>query len=121
MPNSKHYVLTKTAEKDFRQAKQWSLSRWGKAQTQQYFTDLHQGAEYIAQNQQAIADKDHLTAETGLGIYAVREHYIVYLPVREQYIIVVALIRQVRDVPEILRTNHYRIRREVAALREKLK
>lgn len=121
MPRSRYYTLTKTAAKDFRQAKQWLLSRWGKEQTKRYFADLHRGAEYIAQNQQTIAARDHLTAQTGLGIYPLREHYIIYLPIEEQLIIVVALIRQVCDVPAILQSNQYRVLREIKAIKTKLK
>lgn len=113
MPKNKSYVLTKTAENDFRQAKKWSTSRWGKEQTKNYFADLHQSAEYIAQNQAAVAEKDDLTAGTVLSVYPVREHYIVYLSIDGYPIIIVALIRQVRDVPEIIKSNHYRIRREI--------
>ena len=118
MPRKKSYILTLTAEQDFREAKQWSLSRWGKDQTKQYFSDLNDGAEYIANNYQSIKDNDYLTANTGLGIYAVREHYMVYMPVEEKTIIIVALIRQVRDVPAILQANNYIIKRELEEIKK---
>ncbi len=46
----KKYTLTATAEADLRLAKAWSLSRWDKALTKQYFSDLHEGGNYIADN-----------------------------------------------------------------------
>lgn len=110
---NKHYILTATAERDFRQAKQWSLSRWGKELTKKYFTDLHEGAEYIAKNHTSLSDKEYLTGTTGLGIHAVREHYVVYVPIRKNYMVIVALMRQIRDVPAILKVNNYFIRREI--------
>ena len=36
---AKHYRLTLTAEKDFQEAKAWSLSRWGEELTKKYFKD----------------------------------------------------------------------------------
>lgn len=110
---NKHYILTLTAEQDFRKARQWSLLRWGKQLTKQYFSDLHESAEQIAQSYQSCTDKDYLTSTIGVGIHAVREHYIVYLPVEDKKIVIVALIRQSRDVPAILKANSYIIRREL--------
>ena len=73
----KNYILTETAERDFKQAKQWSLSRWGKNLTKQYFNDLHQAAVYIALNHHSLPENDFLTGTAELGIYAVREHYLI--------------------------------------------
>lgn len=115
-----HYILTATAERDFRQARQWSLSRWGKVLTQQYFTDLHETAERIAQDRKSLPDKSHLTGTTGMGVQAVREHYIVYVPINEQCIVIDALIRQTRDVPAILKANGHMIRRQLQEIFRKL-
>ncbi len=121
MPRKRrHYILTSTAERDFKEARQWSLSRWEKDLTKQYFADLHEGAEWIAQNHKSLMGKDYLTGTTGLGIYAVREHYIVYVPVSDTYIVIVALIRQSRDVPAILNANGFIIRRELKEIFSKL-
>ena len=109
----KYYTLTQTAERDFRQAKAWSLSRWGKGLTQKYFKDLHNAAKYIAAHQSSPQNKDHITGDTGLNVYAVREHYIVYVSTGPNEIIIVALIRQIRDVPNILKANHFMFKREL--------
>ncbi|TQV82777.1 type II toxin-antitoxin system RelE/ParE family toxin [Aliikangiella coralliicola] len=108
-----YYILTSTAERDFREARQWSLRRWGKELTKQYFLDLHKSAEEIAQNHLSSARNIHLTNKAGLSIHAVREHYIVYVPLSDKKIIIVALIRQTRDVPAILEKNSYIISREL--------
>jgi len=108
-----HYILTLTAEQDFRQAKAWSLSRWGKKLTHKYFKDLHNGAEYVAAYQSSLQNKDYITGDTGLNVYAVREHYIVYVSTSPTEIIIVALIRQIRDVPTILKANHFVFKREL--------
>ncbi len=109
----KHYILTSTAADDFRHARQWSTSRWGPSLTKQYFIDLHEAAERIAKNNLSLAQTEQLTGTTNLGIYTVREHYMVYLPMDDNKIIIVALIRQSRDVPSILQANNYIIRREI--------
>ena len=113
----KNYILTETAERDFRQAKQWSLSHWGKDLTKQYFKDLHQAAEYVAHNHHSLPEKDYLTGSTELGIYAVREHYLIYIPVNKTQIVIVALIRQTREVPAIIKANNYIFRRELKKIR----
>jgi plasmid stabilization system protein ParE len=107
----KSYVLTETAERDFREAKLWSLARWGAKQTRLYFQRLHDTAEYIAKHRPAISRRDDLTDDESLGAYPVGEHYIVYAPLDDSQIAIVALIRQTRDVPAILQANSFRIRR----------
>jgi plasmid stabilization system protein ParE len=114
----KSYVLTATAERDFREAKRWSLARWGAKQTRFYFQQLHESAEYIAGHQPAVSRRDDLTDDPNLAAYPAGEHYIVYAPVDDSQIAIVALIRQTRDVPAILQTNGFQIRR---ALKNALK
>ncbi|MGS2724419.1 hypothetical protein ACVBEJ_11815 [Porticoccus sp. GXU_MW_L64] len=48
-----------------------------------------------------------------LNLYPVREHYLVYVPVDGKGIVIVALIRQARDVPAILNANGFLIRRQL--------
>ena len=47
------------------------------------------------------------------NLYPVREHYIVYEPLREKLSAIVAVIRQRRDVPAILQKWAAPIRREL--------
>lgn len=116
MPGKRRkYLLTETAEKDFREAKRWSTSRWGKALTQEYFTDLHKTAERLADN---TATSGRLFKDGELSIHPVREHYLVYVAISPGTIAIVALIRQTRDVPAILNANGYLIHRQLKALRK---
>jgi len=116
----KSYILTQKAELDFRQAKIWSMSRWGKDLTTQYFSELHQGAEFIALNLPSLPEKEHMTGMAELGIHAVKEHYIVYVPISKKRIVIAALIRQTRDVPAIIKANNYSIRRELRKILGKI-
>lgn len=109
----KHYTLTLTAEDDFRKAKRWSSARWGNELAQQYFKDLHEATENIAQNQKSISHKAYLSRVEGLEIAVVREHYLVYVPIKKNHIIIIALLRQTQDVPTILEANSFIIQREV--------
>lgn len=119
MPSKKrHYILTETAQRDFREAKKWSMSRWGKTLTKQYFSSLHQTAEQLGQRQDSFTKITRLTDGTGLKVYPVREHYLVYLPLDKELIAIVSLIRQTRDVPAIIKASEFAIRRELKEVYE---
>jgi plasmid stabilization system protein ParE len=113
---SQNYILTSTAEQDFRDAKIWSRKRWGAELTKQYFQNLHNAANDLAQNYQRYKSRDDLNGDTGLSIYAIREHYLIYIPLINDRIIIVALTRQVRDVPAILKTHAVHIKSEVSEI-----
>lgn len=116
MPKIKFYTLTETAAQDFRDAKAWSLNRWGPDLTKRYFTDLHEAANHIAKNLDAHQKRDDLAGDTGLCIHPIREHYLIYVPDGNDHVIIVALIRQGRNVPDILRANAFKIHRELDQL-----
>ena len=116
----KHYILTATAERDFREAKRWSLSQWSGELTQQYFTDLHKSAESIAENYKRFASMKHVASAAELNIYPIREHYLVYVPISGNCIVIVALIRQTQDVPAILKANGFMIQRQLKEIHKKL-
>lgn len=114
------YVLTARAAADLREARAWSHARWGKALTSEYFDDLHEGAQFIAENQAASRGRQELSGGTSLLVYPVREHYIVYEPLGERFIAIVAVIRQERDVPVILQRWSAPIRRELLEIRARI-
>lgn len=114
------YVLTARAADDLRAARAWSRARWGEELTRQYFDDLHEGAEFVAENLAALRSRADLAGGSELLVYPVREHYLVYEPLGERFIAVVAVIRQGRDVPTILQKWAAPIRRELAEVRERI-
>jgi plasmid stabilization system protein ParE len=91
---------------------------WGKELTSRYFDDLHEGAQFIAENQ--LRRRQELSGETSLLVYPVREHYIAYEPLAERFIAIVAVIRQGRDIPAILQKWSVPIRRELIEIRAKI-
>jgi plasmid stabilization system protein ParE len=100
-----------------REARVWSRARWGKELTSRYFDDLHEGTQFIAENQSGLRGRQELSRGTSLFVYPVRERYIVYEPLAERFIAVVAVIRQGRDVPAILQKWSAPIRRELMEIR----
>jgi plasmid stabilization system protein ParE len=113
------YVLTPTARQHLREAKAWSLTRWGQELTEQYFLDLEKAARYLAEHHSRVAARKELAGESGLGVYTAREHYIVYVPLRRDRIAIVAFIRQGRDIPALLSRHAPLIRRELDKIRKK--
>lgn len=111
------YVLTARAAADLFEARAWSRARWGKELTRRYFDDLHRGAQFIAENQSALRGRQALAAGTVLLVYPVREHYLVYEPLGERFVAIVAVIRQGRDIPAILQKWAAPIRRELMEIR----
>ena len=64
--------------------------------------------------------RQELSGGTSLLVYPVREHYIVYEPLAERFIAVVAVIRHGRDVPAILLKWSAPIRRELIEIRARI-
>lgn len=116
----KSYVLTARAAADLSEARVWSRTRWGKELTNRYFEDLHEGAQYIAENHASLRDRQELAGGTALLLYPVREHYIVYEPLAPRFIAIVSIIRQGRDIPAILQKWAAPIRRETVEIRAKI-
>jgi len=114
------YVLTARAAADLREARAWSRARWGKELTSRYFDELHEGAQFIAEKPSTLRGRQELSAGTSLLVYPVREHYIVYEPLAEGFIAIVAVIRQGRDVPSILQKWSVPIRRELMEIRSRI-
>jgi plasmid stabilization system protein ParE len=116
----KSYVLTARAAADLSEARVWSRARWGKELTDRYFEDLHEGAQYIAENHASLRYRHQLAGGTGLLLYPIREHYIVYEPLGPRFIAIVAVIRQGHDIPAILQKWAAPIRREMIEIRAKI-
>jgi plasmid stabilization system protein ParE len=89
--------------------------------TNRYFEDLHEGAQYIAENHASFRARQDLAGGTALLLYPVREHYIVYEPLGPRFIAIVAVIRQGRDIPAILQKWAAPIRRELIEVRGRIK
>ena len=114
------YVLTARAAADLKEARAWSRARWGKDLTAKYFDELHGAAQFIAENQESLRRRQQFGEGLALLLHPVREHYIVYEPLGERLIAVVAVIRQGRDLPAILQKWAVPIRRELLDIRARI-
>lgn len=108
------YTLSARAKLDADEIDTASRRKWGNETANQYMADLEKGAGYIASNHKGLAKRDHITGETGFGAYPVREHYIIYHPVTDNHIVVVAVMPQERDIPNIIKRNTAEINRILA-------
>jgi plasmid stabilization system protein ParE len=113
----KRYILTARAASDLREARAWSHARWGKELTNRYFDDLHNGAQYVAEHHASLRGRHDLAGGTALLLHSVREHYLVYEPLDDQHVVIVAVVRQGRDIPAILQKWAAPIRRELTEIR----
>lgn len=116
MPTSRPYLLTQGAVDDIREIADWSHARWGKDRTVQYLIDLHAGLEYVAGHFSSFIDNktfEELSGGTGLHLYPIGKHYIVYVPIGAKCIAVAAIIRQGRDIPAILQRDGFTLHREL--------
>ncbi|MCY7297421.1 hypothetical protein [Alteromonas sp. a30] len=73
-----------------------------------------------AQNHHSLPDHEELTGAYGIGVYPIREHYMVYFPIVQGMIIIVSLMRQTRDVPTVIKANNYLIQQELKAIVNKI-
>ncbi len=116
------YLLTLGAVDDIREVGDWSLQHWGKEKTVEYLTDLHQGLEFLAENFKTFENnktREDLSGGTGLLLYPINKHYVVFVAIDEQTIAVAAVIRQGRDIANILQKDAFAIRRELQEIKEK--
>lgn len=117
----RRYFLTPGAVKDIRDIGNWSFERWGKETTLKYLAELHQGLEFIATHFETFKSNKtlaHLSGGTGLMIYPIKEHYVVYVPIGKKVIAVATVIRQGRDIPSLLKNSDFSIRRELKEIRD---
>lgn len=110
------YVLSPTARNHLREAKRWSLERWGRKLTEAYFSDLDASARKIAANYNSLPSRIDLTGDAILHAYPAREHVLIYVPLETGQIAIVAVIRQGRDLPRVFAQYRFTIRKELEAL-----
>ena len=96
------------------------MRRWGPKLTQAYFIELDEAARRLAKDFCIYRSREELAGGRGLLLHPVREHYLVFEPLGKSQIIIVAVLRQSRDIPAILSKGQHLIGRELNALRESL-
>ena len=74
---------------------------------------MDKGFQYIADNYGGFSARPEFTGESGLSIYPVREHYVVYVPMHDG-IHIADILGRVQDIPNILAENAATFQREFA-------
>lgn len=110
----RHHTLTQRAERDLAELAEWSRARWGDDLTNRYLDDIYEASERLGESPRMFSSRSELATGSGLLVYPVREHYIVGYPIKDDHLIIVAYLRQGRDVSAILRKHAARIARELA-------
>lgn len=74
---------------------------------------MDEGFQYIADNYERFPSRFQLVGESGLSIYPVREHYVVFVPMSDG-IHIADILRQTQDIPNTLSDNAAIFQREIA-------
>ncbi len=114
------YFLTPSAIASLREQRKWSVEEFGRTTTKRYFQDLADCLELLAQNPARSARRPELKGLSGLMIYPLGSHYIIYAPVK-QCICVFGIVLQTRDVLPILNENAALFKRELAQFEKTFK
>lgn len=108
----RRYFLSSIAVSHLREHKRWSIARFGQAITKKYFEDLDKAFQYIADHYASLPARKELTGDSGLGIHPIREHFVIFLPLRDG-VHIVDVLRQSQDVPNIIRQSAAIFEREI--------
>jgi plasmid stabilization system protein ParE len=112
------YFLSPTAIKHLRAHKKWSLKQFGYEVTKKYFEDMDIGFQFIADNHKGFTTRSELTGDTGLCIYPVKKHFVIFVPLHDD-VHIVDILSQVQDIPNILSESTARFEREISQFRKK--
>jgi plasmid stabilization system protein ParE len=80
VPGKQAYRLASTARRHLREARAWTLARWGQELTEACFIDLDTAARDLAKHHRTYRVREELASGTGHMLYPVREHCLVYVP-----------------------------------------
>jgi plasmid stabilization system protein ParE len=112
------YFLSPTAIEHLRAHKKWSLKQFGHKTTKKYFQDMDKGFQYIADNYERFSSRPEITGETGLCVYPIREHFVIFVPFNNG-VHIADVLSQVQDIPNILSENAAVFQRELSQILQK--
>jgi len=115
------YTLTEGARIDSDEIYAKSIKDFGIEQTKKYMAEFDKAAGFVAENHKRVPNRSHLTGETGLSLYPVNNHYLAYYPIADDHIVIVAVIKQVRDLPSRLNQHAERIAQQLSQAMDNIK
>jgi toxin ParE1/3/4 len=114
------YYLTPTAADDLREIGRRTADEWGNRQAQKYLDELRRGFERIAEYHKTFVNRDDMNGGTGLSLYHVGKHYVVYVPLTDNVVIIASLVYHSRDIPNHLKEIGFEIRRDLQTILEQI-
>ena len=108
------YLFTPAGRASWEYAKRYSKRQYSVEQTRQYFSDVMDIIEKLADDPRRFAYRDDLAANTGLKIYGARRHYLIFAILPDNRIAIVAFEKKERDILSILSKRSAEIRRELS-------
>jgi plasmid stabilization system protein ParE len=118
---SSKYTLTRRAEADLDELHEKSLEQFGRIQTNKFMADLKKAAEFAANNIGKVPTRAHLVGDSGLSLYPIHNHFIAYRPVTEDHIVIIAIVRQSRDIAALITAESDRFRADFSEIEQKIK
>jgi len=96
------YTLTTSAESDLRALQARSLELFGPIQTNRFIARLKKAAEFASTHIGKLSTRSHLVGDSGLSLYPVSNQFLVYRPVSDHHIVILAIVTQSRDIPALI-------------------
>ena len=109
----RRFLFTPAGKKSWDRAKHYSRLHFPN-ETRQYFNDIVDVIESLAGRPHSYTYRDDLAANTGLKIYGVRAHYLIFSILPDDRIAIVAFEKKERDIFAILSRRSSEIRRELS-------
>jgi plasmid stabilization system protein ParE len=110
------YLFTCAGKEAWEYAKRYSKRQFPN-ETRQYFSDVIDVIEKLADSPHSYAYRDDLAAGTGLKIYGARKHYLIFDILPDGRIAIVGFEKKERDILGILSKQSSTIREELSRLR----
>ncbi len=109
------YYLTTEAVANMRAIAQQSVKRWGKSQAKAYQADLTAGFRVIAERHERLPRK--ATGVDDQRLHRVNHHYVVFLVLTPDVIVITTILHEHMDVPTRLHNAQVRMNLELADVR----
>lgn len=110
----RRFRLTSTAAAQFEKIGRDTAAKWGNDQARRYLIELRDGFETIAARHDRLPPKPAGVGD--LRLHRVNRHYVVFLPLTEEVVAIVAILHERMDVPARLREMQGRLTSDIEAM-----
>lgn len=114
------YRMAKIAMADLRRIAMDTRRQWGKDQALKYVAEMQEGFQHIADRHDALPQHSRLTGASKLRLHRIASHYICYLIMTPDLIIITGMLHERMDIPARLRELQTLTENDIGDLRAKL-